>query len=375
MVEDEVFGMGDDPLAAPTWPALTEDEITRAVVATWGAPEPAGVEWRSPRPLSSTAGVLLADGEQLVVKRMPLRLRDLSALAEEHRFMAHLRARGIPIPEARAVVGAWASPLEPAAAERGGGSEGFVYEVQRVGEGVDRYRDDFSWSPYRDAADAGGAGAMLAQMHLAAAGFVAPARPARPLVSSLHGGVVDAFEWHSAHRPAVARFLADRDWRAEIPDLRVDLRGVEPLWTHGDWHPTNVLWSGHQVSSVFDFGLADRTTAVFDLALAIERFAVDWVSLRDGGPANIAEDQISALISGYRAVRPLSPRERVALPQLLPLAHLGYELSEIDYFRTVANDPRNAEIAYDDWLLGHLHWYETAPGRALRALIADAATA
>ncbi|WP_280218478.1 phosphotransferase enzyme family protein [Nocardia neocaledoniensis] len=358
MTGSQVFGMGDEPTAAPTWPALTEDEIVRAVAATWGGPGPAEVEWRSARPLSSTVGVRLADGARLVVKRLPLRLRDQAALAEEHRFMAHLRTRGVPVPEVRAAVG-------PAT---------FVYEVQRAGVGEDRYRADFSWTPYRDDADAAGAGAMLARLHLAAEGYDAPARPARPLVASLHGdGVASAFDWHLARRPALARFLADRDWRAEIPETRVDLTEVAPLWTHGDWHPTNLLWDRDEVSTVFDFGLADRTTAVFDLATAVERTAVDWVSLRDGGSAHVRDEQVRALLAGYRAVRPLDRAEQIALADLLPLVHLGYELSEIDYFLTIAGEPRNAEIAYQDWLLGHLAWFQTPEGRSLRALVRDVA--
>ncbi|MFD3509801.1 phosphotransferase enzyme family protein [Nocardia sp. NPDC058666] len=354
MADQQVFGMGDDPLAAPTWPALTDDEIARAVAATWGGAQPAAVEWRGARPLSSTVGVRLEDGERLVVKRMPVRLRDGVALGEEHRFMGHLRDRGIPVPDVRV---------------RDAGE--FVYEVHQTGSGQDRYRADFSWSPYRDVDDAVGAGAMLGRLHCAAMGFDAPARPDRPLSASLHSDVVGAFEWHIARRPAVAQFLSERDWRAEVPELAVDLAGVAPLWTHGDWHGTNLLWDDHAVSSVIDFGLADRTTAVFDLATAIERTAVDWVSLRDGGPANVRADQIAALIQGYQSERTLSAAEKRLLPDLLPLVHIGYELSEIDYFLTIAHDPRNAEIAYHDWLLGHLRWYESPEGRELHDLIRD----
>ncbi|WP_316573828.1 phosphotransferase enzyme family protein [Nocardia canadensis] len=405
MTGPRVFGMGDEPTAAPTWPPLTEDEVSRAVAATWGGPEPAGIEWHSARPLSSTVGVRLRDGARVVVKRLPLNLRDLAALAEEHRFMAHLRAAGIPVPDVRATPGirsvgvraAESAPdphpddiapgaggrprkrqARPAAESRVAASvrrgPGFVYEVHRAGVGEDRYRTDFSWTPYRAPGDATAAGAMLARMHLAAAGFDAPARPARPLVASLHGeDVVRAVEWHIARRPAVARFLADRDWRTEIPYLRVDLAGVRPLWTHGDWHATNLLWDGGEVTSVFDFGLADRTTAVFDLATAIERAAVEWVSLRDGGAAHVRADQVRALIDGYRSERPLAPAEQAVLAELLPVVHLGYELSEIDYFLTVADEPRNAEIAYQDWLLGHLSWFRTAAGRDLCALVRDLA--
>ncbi|MEV0332456.1 phosphotransferase [Nocardia sp. NPDC050717] len=369
MTGAQVFGMGDEPTAVPTWPALTEDEIVRAIAATWGGPGPAEIEWRSARPLSSTVGVRLTDGARVVVKRLPVRLRDPAALAEEHRFMAHLRTRGNPVPEVRAAVGD-----RDAGGEMCCGPARFVYEVQRAGVGEDRYRADFSWSPYRDTRDAAGAGAMLARLHVAAQGFDAPARPARPLVAGLHGdSAVSAFEWQLARRPALARFLADRDWRAEIPDLRVDLTGVTPLWTHGDWHPTNLLWDGAEVTTVFDFGLADRTTAVFDLATAVERTAVDWVSLRDGGAAHVREDQVGALFAGYRSVRPLDRAEQAALADLLPLVHLGYELSEIDYFLAVAGQPRNAEIAYQDWLLGHLAWFRTPTGHSLRALVRDAA--
>ncbi|WP_278262969.1 phosphotransferase [Nocardia sp. AG03] len=394
MIEDQVFGMGDEPLAAPLGPSLGEDEVARVVAATWPEARPEEIRWRSPRPLSSTVGVRCADGTDLVVKRLPCELRDLAALGEEHGFMAHLRARGIPVPEVRATVGTAGSdpagrasdghPLRPQSpgvpvtprgcAEpgriSGSGSSAtgpgrFVYEVQRAGTGTDRYRADFSWSPYRDRDDAAGAGAMLGRLHRAAEGFAAPARPARPLVASMHTGVREGFEWHLARRPAVARFLAGRHWRDEIIDFRADLDAVAPLWTHGDWHPTNLLWQHHQVGSVIDFGLADRTTAVFDLATAIERTAVDWVALRDGGPASVRYDQIAALLAGYRSERPLTPAERAALPDLLPLIHVGYELSEIDYFLTVAHDARAAEIAYHDWLLGHLRWYATPEGREL----------
>ncbi|WP_328712139.1 phosphotransferase enzyme family protein [Nocardia salmonicida] len=363
----QVFGMGDDPLAEPTWPALTEDEIARAIAATWDGSALAEIEWRGARPLSSTVGVRSSDGERLVVKRMPVRLRDEAALGEEHRFMAHLRDRGIPVPEVLAAVSDWAQLSH---ADNHPAPE-FVYEVHRAGAGEDRYRADFSWSPYRDVDDAVGAGVMLGRLHQAATGFDAPARPARPLLASMHGDVVSAFEWHIARRPAVARFLGERDWRAEVPQFRAELADVEPLWTHGDWHGTNLLWENHEVTSVIDFGLADRTTAVFDLATAIERSAVDWVSLREGGPAHVRADQIAALIQGYRSVRPLSAAEQNLLPDLIPLVHIGYELSEIDYFLTVAHDPRNAEIAYHDWLLGHLRWYEADEGRELRDAIRD----
>ncbi|MGW5569596.1 phosphotransferase enzyme family protein [Nocardia thailandica] len=358
---DRVFGMGDEPVTESSWPASTDAEIARAVGTAWGA-APAEVLWRSPRPLSTTVGVALADGGHVVVKRLPTALRDRAALREEHRFANHLRAAGVPVPELR--VGGVAT-LDTAR-----GPVEFVYEVQSAGAGEDRYRPDFSWSPWRDTGDAAGSGAALARAHLAAAGFDAPARPARPLVASLHeGDPAGEFAWHLARRPALAAFLAGRDWRRELPPEPVDLAGLRPLWTHGDWHPTNQLWRGHEVSTVFDFGLADRTTAVFDLATTVERTAVDWLAIRAGEPAEVRYDQLAAFFEAYLALRPPSAAERRALPRLLPVAHLGYELSEIDYFLTVVHDRRAAEIAYEDWLLGHLRWYATPEGRDLREFV------
>ena len=56
--------------------------------------------------------------------------------------------------------------------------------------------------------------------------------------------------------------------------------GLAPLWTHNDWHASNLLWSSREphaeVASILDFGLSDRTSAVYDLATAIERNTIPW---------------------------------------------------------------------------------------------------
>ncbi|MFI5778066.1 phosphotransferase enzyme family protein [Nocardia sp. NPDC051570] len=336
--------MGASPMAESDWPPLTLDEIDDAVE----------IEWRSPRPLSTTARVRLAMGESVVVKRMAVALRDAAALGEEHAFTDHLRARGMPIPAVRS----WL---------RGE----FGYERYELGVGEDRYRGVFSWTPYLSVAHAASAGRMLARSHGAAEGFDAPERPPRPLTAALCVDPIATVERYAAARPAVAAFLTGRRWRDELSWPTVDIAELAPLWTHNDWHGTNLLWCGDEVGTVFDFGLANRTTAVFDLAVAIERFAVDWIALRDGGPAGVRADQLAAFLRAYREIRPLSPAERRALPQLFPLAHIAYELSEIDYFLAVVPRPNreNAEIAYRDYLVGHLHWAGSAAGRDFLALL------
>ncbi|MCM6777105.1 phosphotransferase [Nocardia sp. CDC159] len=341
---DLVFGMGTSPMAESDWPPLTLAEVDGAVE----------IEWRSPRPLSSTARLRLADGRRVVVKRMALALRDAAALAEEHAFADHLRSRGVPIPAVRS----WTR------AE-------FAYEMHDLGVGADRYRGVFSWTPYLSLAHAASAGRMLARLHRAAEGFDAPARPPRPLTAALCTDPIATVATYAAARPAVADFLAERSWRDELAWPPIDLGDLAPLWTHNDWHGTNLLWSGDEITAVFDFGLANRTTAVFDLAVAIERFAVDWLALRDGGPARVHAEQLAAFLRAYLETRPLTPAECRALPRLFPLAHIAYELSEIDYFLAVPPRPNrdNAELAYREYLVGHLHWVRTAAGRDFLQLL------
>ena len=65
-----------------------------------------------------------------------------------------------------------------------------------------------------------------------------------------------------------------------------------------------------QATAIIDFGLADRTNAVHDLAHAIERNIVEWLVLVDD-PAHpddvpVHLDHLTALLEGYESVRPLS---------------------------------------------------------------------
>ncbi|MEU1430571.1 phosphotransferase [Nocardia sp. NPDC005746] len=364
MTDGRVYGMGLDPLVEPDWPALTSAEVEAVLGAD------ARIAWRSPRPLSATARIRLPDHREVILKRLPRALRDAAALGEEHAFMDHLRAHGIPVP----------SVLRTAELDE------FAYEVQELGPGDDAYAGVFSWSPYRSLADAAAAGRMLARLHLAATGYDAPARPGRPLQAgfTLFSAIdpLAAVACRAALRPALGAFLAGREWRADMTRVQLPacerlhplLADLEPLWTHNDWHGTNLLWRDHAVTSVIDFGLCDRTTAVHDLTTAIERAAVDWISVRAGGPAHVRFDQVRALLEAYESVRPRTPAERRALPALLPLVHCEYELSEIDYFLGVVpgGNPENAEIAYTDYFLGHTEWWESVSGRELRAAIAAA---
>jgi Ser/Thr protein kinase RdoA (MazF antagonist) len=116
------------------------------------------------------------------------------------------------------------------------------------------------------------------------------------------------------------------------------------------------------MAGVFDFGLANRTFAVHDLANALERATVSWLDLTDLGRAEADLDAIDALLDGYESVRPLTAAEAAALPAVFPVVHVEYALSEVEYFAQVVSSPANADLAYDGYLLGHAEWFETSDG-------------
>ena len=108
--------------------------------------------------------------------------------------------------------------------------------------------------------------------------------------------------------------------------------------------------------AVFDFGLFDRTCAIYDLTIVIELTAISWLRLRlgRGDDRGIAEPEAApASPAGYIAVRTLGRDERETLVRLLPFVHVESALSEIEYFVGAASDCGSAVLAWNDYLLGH----------------------
>ncbi|KAB7765491.1 phosphotransferase enzyme family protein [Xanthomonas maliensis] len=368
----QVHGMGWTP-AAPDWPALTHAEIAQVLQAFPQLAPVGAAQWHSARPFSAAARVDTAAGA-VIVKRHHLRVRDAAALDEEHRFMAHLRAAGAPVVEVLSTAdGRTALPLAS-----------WTYEVQRLGEGVDLYRDALSWTAFQQAQHAHAAGQALARLHAAARGFAAPARHTTVLVANLRlfmqRDPLQALSEALPTRPALAAALHARRWRQDLAThlmpwhaqawpLLSRPNALPPLWTHGDWHASNLLWQqrdGHaDVSAVFDFGLADRTCALFDLATAIERNLIPWLALDLGQRAPPHLDQLDALLDGYALVQPLDAAQLQCLAALLPLVHADFALSELAYFTAITGSTENAELAYHRYLLGHADWFASADGQRL----------
>lgn len=161
------------------------------------------------------------------------------------------------------------------------------------------------------------AGRALAQLHLAAADF--DGQRTNPV------------------GPAVWRDLADRCAPvAEGEDRRMLQRLEQALAemvnrslnylpegpVHADYFPDNILFLNGAVSGVIDFYFACVDTLAYDLAIALNAWGFD-VNGR-AVPAAIA-----AFLTGYESVRPLSPAERAALPDLGARAVVRFTLTRL----------------------------------------------
>ncbi|WHO41193.1 phosphotransferase [Sphingobium sp. AP49] len=371
-----VHGMGTT-LEAPTWPAITQSEAENILARFPAAGRPIALRWHSPRPFSAAALVEAGQGEFLL-KRHHRSVRTPEGLAEEHRFMAHLSKAGLAVPEVMAAIDG-ASAI---------GEGEWSYELHRKAPGIDLYRDRLSWTPFLSSVHAHEAGKALARLHRAAHGFDAPARGPHPLVSSFTilpaRDPLAAAAAYVAARPGLDHFLAGKPWREELARLFAALgaglpdrlEGQPLLWTHNDWHPSNLLWSADdRVSAVFDFGLATRSCALHDLATAIERTAISWLELGDAGSMPADPDTALALIAGYHAVLPLSRDDIDTLLALLPLVHIEFALSEMHYFAGILADPDQAMMAWQDFLLAHAQWFLSVPGQHFLGQIGQGARA
>ncbi|TWB38525.1 phosphotransferase enzyme family protein [Nitrospirillum pindoramense] len=375
-------GMGVDTVL-PDWPPLTVVEVAGLLRHYPDAGAVRGILSHSPRPFSAASVVATVGGSRaaVFVKRHHARVRSAAQLEDEHAFMDHLRRNGAALGVGICEV------LVTGTAARALTLGEWTYEVHGLAPGLDVYREAPSWTPFQEVAHAEAAGRVLARLHQAAAGFDRPHRAGQPLVSgfTLFAGddPLAAMADYVAARPALADYLSTRPWRDDtrrllLPfhdRLRPHLGHLAPLWTHNDLHASNLTWTGAgptaTVAAVLDFGLADRTTALYDLATAIERNTVEWLALTESRAPTVHHDQVAALLAGYHAVSPLGTEQRQALAALLPLVHAEFALAETDYFHGVTRSAGNAGLAYEGYFLSHADWFHGADGQALLAFIRD----
>lgn len=368
----------DGELVEPDWPALRQDELRAVLRQSFSVIDgPLEIVSCSPRPLSA-ACVIATRGGRFFVKRHHCTVRDREGLLEEHRFLSYLAHVGAQVPRVLA------ADSGETAIELGE----WTYEVHETPPGIDLYQDAISWTPFLRAEHAFAAGEALARLHVAAEGFTAPRRKPQPLVASFtilaSNDPADAMERYLAARPSLANHSGV--WACALEALHLlapfsgelarSLPALPPLWTHNDLHCSNLFWSdgsnAARATAVIDFGLADLTNPVHDIAHAIERNIVEWLVLVQD-PARpeqvpIHFDHLTALLSGYEKVRPLSVAEAAALASMTALCHVEFALSEADYFLGVLRSEEKARMAYDGWLVGHASWFRGAGARLLDAI-------
>jgi Ser/Thr protein kinase RdoA (MazF antagonist) len=283
----------DTSLVEADWLALTNDEV-RSVLRYFdqheavNASREAFVSWQSPRPMSAAALVCFANG-MVFVKRHHVAVRSPERLRVEHDLACYLRARGQSLP----------AVLRRANGDTVVRDGDFIYEVHEKATGVDLYRDVPSWHPFTSLGHARAAGCALAVFHQAARDFSLPASAPGVLASSTaivaSGDPLVELGRLVAERPGLAHAVARRSLvedfsRYHLPAIEKTaplLGALAAQWGHGDWHASNLTWSSRRpnatVAGVLDLGLSNRTFAVHDLAVALERSTVDWLDLAGTG--------------------------------------------------------------------------------------------
>jgi homoserine kinase type II len=207
-------------------------------------------------------------------------------------------------------------------------------------------------SPKRpDAQQCGELGAALARLHLAGAdykltrqnalsvdGWKPLVKQCEPQANSVHMGlgtlIGTELRWLEQH------------WPAGLPS------GV----IHADLFPDNVFFMEGKLSGLIDFYFACNDAYAYDIAVCLNA----WCFEHDGA-FNITKGR--ALLSTYRATRPLTPAEVAALPILARGAAFRFLLTRL--YDWINRDP-SALVRPKDPLeyLTKLRFHQTAAGAA-----------
>ena len=318
--------------------------------------------WRSPRPFSA-ALLLQVNAQIFFVKRSSRLFRSAQDLQQEHQLIRYMDEQGIAVPKiVFAHHGATAVELGE-----------WSYEVHEKAHGVDPYANQLSWKPFFCAAHAAKAGQKLADLHQAAKHYpVTHGRSAKQLISNQDLLESENIQLAISHRiqnsPALSAYFADKvldeTWLNQLSSahsqIKSTMQQVPKIWTHNDFHASNLLWSDAtdvaEITTVIDFGLADRCSAIYDLAVAIERNFIDWLALAQRADLYIDEAGLIAFIQAYIEQAGLSPELHI-LPELIKIVHSDFALSELEYFAGITQNIKHADAAYYDWLIGHTAWF------------------
>lgn len=334
--------------------------------------------WCSPRPFSSAVLVevmqaLASTGQtnfhSYFIKRSHRSFRRAQDILQEHAVLQHLASKNIP------VATLISSNCGQTALELGD----WTYEVYEKAAGFDLYVDQQSWTPFFYTEHATKVGSLLAKLHIAMQDFPElHGRSARYLVSNQQllesESIVTAIQQRIDNSPELSRYFADKNLDAVFLErifqthrkIKHVLQQATKIWTHNDLHASNLFWSTQgadaNITAVIDFGLSDRNSALYDLAITIERNFIDWLALEHTSQINVDEAGLSAFLQAYCAE--IHPQQDFSiLPELLKIVHLDFAFSELEYFVGITQNLKHADAAYYDWIVGHVNWFFTEQGQ------------
>jgi homoserine kinase type II len=173
-------------------------------------------------------------------------------------------------------------------------------------------------------------GAMLARMHLAGRDFSLQQPNLRGL-AWWNDTVPVVLPYLSPNQAALIRSeLAFQNHVSESPRYAALPRGP----VHADLFRDNVMFNGPELTGFFDFYFAGVDTWLFDLAVCLNDWCIDW-------PTGRADDvRVAAMVSAYQSVRPLQAAERTLLGAMTRAAALRFWISRLWDFHL----PRDAAL-------------------------------
>lgn len=162
------------------------------------------------------------------------------------------------------------------------------------------------------------AGRVLAQMHLAGAKIEETAKN--------HFGLEKFRSWVETMGTRMDEVKAGM-YNFVVPELNhiID-RFPEMLPSgaiHADFFPDNVFFKDGKATGVIDFHFVCHGLFAYDLAIAINAWCFDQDN-------NFSAGRMRSFVTGYNSVRPLSAREKGALPILLRAGALRFLLSRLE---------------------------------------------
>lgn len=158
-------------------------------------------------------------------------------------------------------------------------------------------------------------GLQLARLHRCTQGYVFPVKSGNGLAWCQT--VRDKID---AHLTAADRRLIDDELAFQAHNSPENLpKGV----IHADLFRDNVLFVDDRLSGLLDFYSGCTDVLLFDVAVAVN----DWCC--DGGTVNT--EKVTALLTAYDSLRPLTQQEKLHTPTLLRAAALRFWLSRLEH--------------------------------------------